>query len=151
VINQDFKEFFASLNDQSVEFLIIGGVAYNHYAPPRATKDIDVWVRPTKSNLEALRKAVEAFGFPITELRVDELLEGQRVLMLGRAPYRIDILTQPDGVEWNEAWEERVPGDYGGVPLSFLGLRQLIQAKLATGRPRDLADVATLKAVRHDD
>src|SRR5262245_54053077 len=41
-MNQDFKEFFKSLNARGVEFLVVGGVAYNFYAPPRATKDIDV-------------------------------------------------------------------------------------------------------------
>lgn len=49
-MNQDFKEFFKSLNARGVEFLVVGGVAYNSYAPPRATKDIDVWIHPTVEN-----------------------------------------------------------------------------------------------------
>ena len=36
-MNQDFAEFFALLNAKKVEFLVIGGVAYNFHAPPRAT------------------------------------------------------------------------------------------------------------------
>jgi hypothetical protein len=38
-MNQDFKEFFRSLNARNVEFLVVGGVAYNFHAPPRATKE----------------------------------------------------------------------------------------------------------------
>jgi hypothetical protein len=61
-MNQDFKEFFKSLNARGVEFLVVGGVAYNFYAPPRATKDIDVWIRPTAENATAFLTALRISG-----------------------------------------------------------------------------------------
>jgi hypothetical protein len=117
-VNRDFAEFFALLNQHGVEFLIIGGVAYNFHAPPRATKHIDVWVRPTRENL-----------------------------MIGRAPTRIDVLTRPDGLDWDGAWSRRMNTDYGDVPISVLAIEDLISSKRAAGRPRDLADVSMLERI----
>lgn len=107
-MNEDFAAFFGLLNQHGVEFLIIGGVAYNFYAPPRATKDIDVWVRPTRANLERLVDALAAFGLPTSTIDLDDLVTTARVLMIGRAPTRIDVLTRPDGLDWEGAWSRRV-------------------------------------------
>ena len=93
-MNQDFKEFFKSLNARGVEFLVVGGVAYNFYAPPRATKDIDVWIRPTVENATAFLTALAEFGFT-HQLDAKELVDKEKVLILGRPPNRIDVLTKP--------------------------------------------------------
>jgi hypothetical protein len=145
-MNQDFKEFFASLNARGVDFLVLGGVAYNFYAPPRATKDIDIWVRPTLENTTAFLAALTAFGFA-HELDPRELAEQDKVLMLGRPPNRIDVLTRPDGVAWESCWANRVQSDYAGEPIAFLSLQDLMASKLAAGRPQDLVDVQKLRVI----
>ncbi|MBN2192607.1 MAG: hypothetical protein JW751_07295 [Polyangiaceae bacterium] len=145
-MNRDFREFFASLNASQVEFLIVGGVAYNFHATPRATKDIDVWVRPTTSNLGAFLEALTRFGFD-HGLDPESLARDARVLMLGRVPNRIDVLTRPAGVEWTSCWAHRVSAEYDGEPVSFLSLPDLIVAKRAAARPQDLADVAKLERI----
>jgi hypothetical protein len=146
-VNEDFQEFFALLNRQGVEFLVIGGVAYNYHAPPRATKDIDVWVGPSRANLERLRTALAEFGLDVSEVDVDVLSQNPRVLMIGRVPNRIDVLTRPDGLVWDEAWQRRLTVDYGTSPIGILSIADLIQGKRAAGRPRDLADVAMLEKI----
>ncbi len=146
-MNQDFKEFFASLNASGVEFLVIGGVAFNFHATPRATKDIDIWVRPSLDNLRALLGALTRFGFSHA-LDAAELVSTERVLMLGRVPNRIDILTQPAGLDWEASWKNRVQSNFDGEPVSFLSLSDLIVAKRAAGRPQDLADVAKLERIQ---
>lgn len=80
-MNQNFREFFASLNTQAVEFMVIGGVAYNFYAPPRATKDIDIWVGPARDNLQRMIATIAAFGFPTDELEIQDLQRNRRVIM----------------------------------------------------------------------
>jgi hypothetical protein len=145
-MNQDFKEFFASLNAHGVEFLVLGGVAYNFYAPPRATKDIDIWVRPTTQNTTAFLSALTAFGFA-HELDARELAEQDKVLMLGRPPNRIDVLTRPDGIAWESCWSNRVHSDYAGEPIAFLSLPDLMASKLAAGRAQDLVDVQKLRVI----
>lgn len=153
-MNKDFSDFFALLNRHDVEFLIIGGVAYNFHAPPRATKDIDVWVRPTRANLERLVSALDEFGVPTQAMDIDELMAVPRVLMIGRAPTRIDLLTRPDGLAWENAWSRRVETTYGvGAEaatsrVSLLAIEDLIASKRAAGRPRDLADVSMLEKIR---
>lgn len=146
--NQDFKEFFALLNAQKVSWLVIGGVAYNHYASPRATKDVDVWLQPTSENCKRFIQALGLFGFPTDSLNEQTLSESDQVLILGRAPNRIDVLTQPGGVDWDAAWEHRTLADYDGVPIALLSLPDLVQMKRHAGRPQDLVDVAKLIKVQ---
>jgi len=145
-MNQDFKEFFKSLNARGVEFLIVGGVAYNFYAPPRATKDIDVWIRPTLENATKFLAALGEFGFKHA-LAATDLVEKEKVLVLGRPPNRIDVLTKPDGISWDQCWSRRVESDYAGEPISFLALEDLIASKLATARDQDLVDAKKLRAI----
>jgi hypothetical protein len=147
-VNEDFSDFFALLNRHAVEFLIIGGVAYNFHAPPRATKDIDVWVRPSRDNLERLVSALDEFGLPTQGIDIDELMVVPRVLMIGRAPTRIDLLTRPDGLDWEGAWSRRVETSYGAGAVALLAIEDLIASKRAAGRPRDLADVSMLEKIR---
>jgi hypothetical protein len=147
VINPDFQEFFASLNAKGVRYLLIGGVAYNAYASPRSTKDIDVWVEPTLANLAGLLAAIGDFGFPVGEMTAEGLARGSHVLMLGRVPNRIDVLTRPSGVEFPAAWERRLRTDFGGTPIHVIGIEDLIRAKQAAGRPQDLVDVAMLEEI----
>lgn len=145
--NRDFEDFFELLNSVGVNYIIIGGVAYNFHAPPRATKDIDIWVAPSPENLEHLISAIRQFGFPTDGLEANDLADNTRVLMLGRVPNRIDILTQPTGVDWDTAWNRRIASKYGAIPVSVLSIDDLVAAKQAAGRPHDLADVATLERI----
>ena len=146
-MNPDFDEFFGLLSGHSVEFLLIGGVAYNYYAPPRATKDIDVWVNPSVENVQRLIEAIAEFGFPVVGVTAEGLLDGNQILMLGRVPNRIDVITRPLGVDWEGAWRRRGAAQYGSVKIPIISPADLIAAKRAAGRPRDLADVATLEAI----
>jgi hypothetical protein len=145
-MNQDFKEFFKSLNARGVEFLVVGGVAYNFYAPPRATKDIDVWIRPTLENAARFLAALAEFGFA-HHLEAKDLVEKNKVLILGRPPNRIDVLTKPDGITWDACWLRRVPSDYAGEPIAFLSLDDLVASKLAAARDQDLVDAKKLRTI----
>lgn len=146
-MNEDFRAFFELLRSHRCAFLLIGGMAYNVYAPPRSTKDVDLWVRPTPRNLERLRAAMVEFGLDVATLDLDELRREPRVLMIGRAPNRIDVLMRPAGLDWSIAWPRRSEVDYGGVSIPVLSIVDLIAAKTAAGRPQDLVDVAKLRRV----
>ena len=144
---KDLQEFLRLLTTRKIEFLVIGGVAYNVHAPPRATKDLDVWARPELEILERLLAAIREFGFPTEGVDARELTETHKVLMLGRVPQRIDVLTQPAGVQWSQAWPRRLTVHYGDVEVGVLSLEDLILAKRAAARPRDPADVSVLERV----
>jgi hypothetical protein len=147
-MNPDFRDFFELLIRHGVSFAVIGGVAYNHYAPPRATKDIDIWVEPSPENVARLTAAIAAFGFPIDAIDQAALIDPRAsVLMLGRVPNRIDVLTHPKGLEWAVAAPRLMTASYGGVAVPMIGLGDLITLKRAAARPRDLADAAELERV----
>jgi len=60
------------------------------------------------------------------------------------APYRIDVLTSIEGVEFDDAWERRVVLDLEGIEVPFIGRADLLTNKRIAGRPQDIADVQRL-------
>lgn len=145
-IHQDFEEFFASLRTAEVRWLLIGGVARNFYLEPRLTKDIDVWLEPERGNIERLKGALADFGFPTNALDTEALQDGG-IVMLGRAPWRIDLLTRPAGLDFEACWRRSQSGHYGAVPIRLLSREDLIANKRAVSRPLDLLDIAELEAL----
>lgn len=113
----------------------------------RATKGIDIWARPSTENVRRLVAAFGEFGFPTEGVTADGLLDGNQIWMLGRVPNRIDVITRPLGIDWEGACGRRGKAQYGSVPIPVVSRADLIAAKRAAGRPRDLADVATLEAI----
>jgi len=46
-----------------------------YYAEPRYTKDIDVWVEPTRENAERVWEALVSLGAPLDEVKLKDLIE----------------------------------------------------------------------------
>jgi predicted nucleotidyltransferase len=144
-MNRDFAEMLRVLADEGVEYLIVGAYAVAGHGIPRATGDIDLWVRPTDGNADRLWRALERFGAPRSRLTPQTFTQPDVVYQIGLPPNRIDFLTSIDGVDFDEAWLERHQAEVGGLKVSMLSRRHLIVNKRATGRPQDLADVARLE------
>lgn len=141
---QDLREFIELLNSESVRYLVIGGWAYNRYAPPRVTGDIDFFVSDSLENQNRLRNVLIKFGFERSLPPNDQPLFAKKVIMLGRAPNRIDLLSVIDGVSFEEAWPEKEGGMLDQIPVWFISLKYLIQNKESTGRDKDQLDVKNL-------
>lgn len=141
----DWKEFIELLNSESVQYLVIGGWAFNRYAEPRMTGDLDLFFASTPENQAALRRVLQRFGFGTALPPSTVPLFEKKVLMLGRPPNRIDLLSEISGVCFAEAWESRESGDLDGVPVSYISRAKLIQNKRASGRKKDLADLELLE------
>jgi hypothetical protein len=133
------------LNAQSVKALIVGGYAVAFHAKPRFTKDIDLLVEPDPDNALRLLRALSEFGFGALGLGVEDFTTPGRVVQLGMAPNRIDLMTAIDGVSFADAWSGRVSGHFGAVPVFYIGKAELVRNKRATGRAQDLADVEALE------
>ncbi|MDP3505415.1 MAG: nucleotidyltransferase [Myxococcales bacterium] len=145
---QDWSEFLSLLVGQKVRFLLIGGHAMAAHGAPRFTGDLDVWVQPGKRNAERVMKALVAFGFgSVKGLSDADFTSPGTVVALGHPPMRIDLLTSVSGVTFERAWRRRRAAILGGVPLSVIGVEDLIANKRAAARPKDLVDVATLEAL----
>ncbi len=149
-MNRDFVNLLRAFLDHRVEHLVVGAHALAVHGAIRATKDLDIWIRPTLENAARAYRALAGFGAPLTELRPDDLASPGTVFQIGVAPVRIDILTKIDGVEFEEAWPSRLPASFGGVATSVLSREHLIKNKRASGRLQDLADVERLERGEED-
>ena len=141
----DWSEFIGLLCAHRVRFLVVGAHALAANGRPRATQDIDLWVEPTRVNAERVCRALAAFGFPALANALDEFSTPERMATLGRPPLRIDIMTSIDGVDFEVAWSGRLIARLGEHEVGFLGRQELIANKHASGRPKDLADIALLE------
>jgi hypothetical protein len=146
-MNRDFAEMLKALAAESVEFLVVGAYAVAGHGIPRATGDIDLWVRSTPANAARLWRALEQFGAPRSRVSPESFTQPDVVYQIGLPPNRIDFLTTIDGVAFDDAWAEKVPCVVSGIAFNILSLRHLVENKRATGRPQDLADVARLQSL----
>jgi hypothetical protein len=105
----------------------------------RATGDIDLFVEKSDASERLLRQVLTQFGFGST-LPKGALFE-RNIIMLGRPPFRIDLLAEIDGVSFDEAWQSREFETFDGLTIPFLSRACLIKNKSSTGRPKDFADV----------
>jgi hypothetical protein len=145
-MNRDFVEMLTALSAENAEFLIVGAYAVAGHGLPRATGDIDLWVRPSRANAEKVWTALERFGAPRSRLTPESFTEPDIVYQIGLPPNRIDILTSIDGVSFEDAWTDRVACTVAGGSFPMISRHHLVANKRATGRPQDLADVARLEA-----
>jgi len=143
-LNRDFQEFVELFVAHEVEFLIVGGYALAAHGHPRYTKDLDVWVWVGPENARRVLTAVEEFGFDGLGLTAEDFQASESMIQLGHEPQRIDILTFASGLDFREAYANRVYVTVGKVQVPFLSVEDLRINKLAAGRPRDVADVADL-------
>jgi len=145
-LNQDFRDMLSALNDAGADFLVVGAYALAAHGLPRATGDIGIWVRTTQENAQRAWQAIGAFGAPRRELTIEDLTAPDIVFQIGVAPRRIDLLTSILGVLFDDAWAERKTVEIDGIPISLIGRHHLLMNKRATGRPKDVADVAWLES-----
>ncbi len=144
-LQPDFKELLALFNAHRVEYLIVGAYALAFHGAPRYTGDIDLLVRPSPGNAKAILAALADFGFASIGLLEADFLQADRVVQLGVPPVRIDLLTSLTGLTWEDANAQRVSGQYGDVPVHFIGKAEYIRNKKATGRKKDEADIEALE------
>ncbi len=143
-MNSDFKDLLRIFNACRVKYLIIGGYAVIKYTEPRYTKDLDIWVDTERANAKAVFEALRDFGAPLTDMTEDDFAHEGYFYQMGMPPVRVDILMSVSGLEFAEAWGNRVETDIDGIIVPFISKSDLIQSKLTAGRPQDLIDAESL-------
>ena len=145
-LTKDFIDLLTALVDTEVDFVVIGGYAVAFHGHPRATKDLDVFVRANPANAKNLYKALALFGAPLHEFEVaeEDFSDYGGVLQLGVPPQRIDIINRITGVAYDEAILDAGLFELEGRVIRVIGLDALIKNKLATGRDQDLVDAKSL-------
>ncbi len=140
----DFKEFLQLLNVHNVKYLLIGGYAVGYHGYPRATVDMDIWVGIHPQNAQKIVAVLEEFGFDLPELNADLFLEKDKIIRMGVPPMRLEILTTISGVEFVTCFQNRIEDELDGIKINLIGLDDLKQNKLSSGRYKDLNDLENL-------
>lgn len=146
-MNPDFRELLLAFNAHGVEYLVVGAHALAAHGHVRATKDLDVWVRPSAHNATRVMAALTAFGAPLQDLSEDDLARRGLVFQIGVAPVRVDVITAIDGVEFGDAWPDRLEATLDDLRVPILSRHHLLANKKAAGRLQDLADVEWLEGM----
>ncbi|MEP3480223.1 MAG: nucleotidyltransferase [Fuerstiella sp.] len=144
MFNPDFKDMLRALSDAQIDFLLVGAYAVAAHGYPRATGDLDLWVRPNSETAPRVYRVLAEFGAPLHDLAIDDLAKPGMVFQIGVEPSRIDILTAISGVDFDQAWANRLSIEMDGIELCVIGRDDLIVNKRACGRPKDIADAETL-------
>src|SRR5437868_130095 len=145
MLNPDFKDMLSCLKDAEVEFVIVGAYALAAHGFPRATGDIDIWVRNSSDNAQKIMAALVKFGAPISNLSEKDFTSPDMVVQIGVEPCRIDLLTSISGVEFDEAWGNKVGITIDDLEIYVLSKADLLKNKSATGRDKDQGDISWLE------
>lgn len=150
--SRDLREFLEALNRAAVDYLLVGGYAVNVHGYSRSTGDVDVWVQPTEKNYSNLVKACNRLGLPMDAVSLTKFLDTDRydVFSFGRPPSAIDLMTKVKGLDFDLAYDNSTVYEFDELPVRVISLRDLLKAKRATGRLRDLADVEQLVKIEEE-
>lgn len=144
LLTADFREFLRLLNAHRVEYLLVGGYAVGIHGYPRATIDLDVWVRATRENADRVIEALRDFGFDTLTLTPQLFVEPRSIVRFGVPPFRIEVMTAIDGVEFDPCRSRALACDIDGVSVPVISLADLKVNKRAAGRHKDLNDLENL-------
>lgn len=140
----DFKDFLKLLNSHEVDYLLIGGYAVGYHGYPRATSDLNIWIGISQENAKKLVVVLREFGFDLPEVEESLFLRKDKVLRMGNAPIRIELLTTISGVDFQTCYEARIEDRIDGIKMNIIDLENLKKNKKASGRFKDLDDIERL-------
>jgi hypothetical protein len=139
-LSSDLREFIECLNSNEVEYLVVGALAVSWHGFPRYSADIDFLIRPSDANAVRVLRALSQFGFGSLDISPSDLTLAGKVIQLGYEPNRIDLMTSVTGVSFDDAWDDRAPGDLDGGPHRRRGTPEAKAVDLVSARPADGRD-----------
>ena len=138
--------FRSALNEQEVEYMLVGGYAVILNGYRRSTGDMDIWVNVTPLNHKRLIKAYVSFGLPTSDISEENFLNNDEidVFTYGVPPVCIEIMKVLKGCDFAEAYQLSNVFDENDLKIRYIHIDTLIQAKKASGRYKDLDDIEKL-------
>ncbi|HWS60797.1 MAG TPA: nucleotidyltransferase [Flavobacterium sp.] len=152
-MNSQIIDIWKYFSINKVKYLTIGGFAVNIYGYGRNTGDIDIFIEDTIENRENLREALKQVGIGDFEnLNTMQFIPGWTDITLN-FNLRLDIMTSVKGLE-NNTFEQLLEKAYiteiCDIPVYFIDYENLIIAKKAANRPKDLLDIEELEKLNRD-
>lgn len=146
IFQDDFRDFLTALNNQKVDYILVGGFSVILYGYSRTTGDMDIWVGKTKKNYQKLVNAFDEFGMPVFDMTEENFLNHPEwdVFSYGKAPVAIDIMTSVKGLDFEETFAKTKLFEEDGLLIRTIHKNDLIRAKKASNRPKDLDDLENI-------
>lgn len=142
----DTEGLLRSLKEHKVYFVVIGATAFPVHGYARATLDIDIFIKPTEINARRTLQALKKFGYDVTDITVEDLLN--KKLLIRQYVVETDIHPFVKGISFDEAWKNRVRAEFGDTTVNFASLNDIIKMKRAAGRAKDLEDLKYLEKLK---
>ncbi len=152
-MNSQIIDIWKYLAENKVKYLTIGGFAVNIYGYGRNTGDIDIFIEDSAENRENLRLALKQAGIgDFINISTMQFIPGWTDITLN-FNLRLDIMTSVKGLE-NNTFEQLLEKAYiteiSDIPVYFLDYENLIIAKKAANRPKDLLDIEELEKINKE-
>ncbi len=146
IFNPDFQDFIRALNDSDVKYILVGGYAVIIHGYNRTTGDLDIWVERSAENYHKLIQAFQKFGIPVFDMSLNNFLENteQDVYTFGRPPVSIDVMLSVKGMSFESVYSNLEIREVDGLEVKVISLNELLKAKAASGRSRDIDDIENL-------
>ncbi len=146
IFNEDFRDFINCFNKDNVKYILVGGYSVILHGYSRTTGDMDLWVERTSENYQKIKSAFLHFGMPVFDMTEDAFLNNIKfdVFTFGNPPSSIDIMVAVKGLNFEECCKNAIYFEEDGLPIRTIYIGDLINAKKASGRPKDLDDLENL-------
>jgi hypothetical protein len=146
IFNEDFRDFIDCFNRFDVKYILVGGYSVILHGYSRTTGDMDVWVERTSENYRKIVRAFADFGMPVFDMTEDSFLTNEKlnVFTFGRPPSSIDIMVEVKGLNFEECYKQAVFFEEDGLMIRTIYISDLINAKKASGRAKDIDDLENL-------
>ncbi len=147
LFGKDFKDFLKALNNHDVEYILVGGYAVILHGYNRTTGDMDIWVKKSEENYRRIVLAFEEFKMPVFDMTLENFLNNPEmdVFSFGVPPIRIDLMTEVKGLTFDDAYQRKIINQIEDTFVKLIHKEDLIKAKMAVKRYKDLSDIEHLK------
>jgi len=142
-LDKNFEDFVVMLNQQGVTYVVVGGYALAFHGKPRHTGDLDIWIDLSDDNARKMVQVLNDFGMSSLGLNKIDFIQKGGITQIGYPPLRIDIINEIDGIDFSEAYANKLIIDIDSLPVNFIGLSDFIE----TGR--QVATIGTLPMLVH--
>lgn len=152
ILDEEIINLWKSLYQNDVQYILIGGFATNLHGFNRITADIDIWIKDNPENRKRLRKTLTDLEIGNFEsIETMDFIPGWSSILLSSG-FELDIMTYLKGFDqssFDECYENTDTAILYDIPIKFLNINQLIKAKKASARERDLIDIIELEKIKN--
>ncbi|MFD2938906.1 nucleotidyltransferase [Flavobacterium notoginsengisoli] len=153
-MNEQIIAIWNSFFENKVKYITIGGFAVNIYGYNRSTGDIDIYLEDTIENRINLRKALKSINLGDFEtIETMQFIPGCTDFTLSYG-LRLDIMTAVKGLEdksFSSLLEDATIVMIGETPVYFIDYENLIIAKKASNRAKDILDIEELRKLNNEN